>query len=254
MAPDISPQHEASGGGDAASGHFSARVAAYGDPAEPPRLSTVAAADEAGLLEALADAVILVVAQAGGAIPLQALREVLDNLIHAGCEGAVVTVLDEGNTVRVSDRGPGVADKARAVLPGYTTAGRAERAVVRGVGAGLAVAEAALAREGGTLDIQDNLGGGTVVTLQVPPRVLRPSLHAEAVATEPLTDRQLRALLLVVEHGSAGPARIARELTVATSTACRDFRVLEDRGFVVSDDRGRRSATEDGLLFLQAVL
>src|SRR5205807_2194042 len=77
-----------------------------------------------------------------------------------------VSVLDGGLTVRVADRGPGIADKLRAVEPGYSSAGEAERRIIAGVGAGLAIAARQAEERGGRLEISDNLGGGTVVTLE----------------------------------------------------------------------------------------
>ena len=125
----------------------------------------------------------VLVKEIGGGVPGGAIREVVDNLVHAGLAGAVVTILDGGDTVRVSDRGPGIPDKDRARAPGFTAAGPREQALVRGVGAGLAIASDLMAQANGTMEIDDNLGRGTVVTLRVPPGDAHPALSEGHAAT-----------------------------------------------------------------------
>jgi len=231
------------------------RIAVYDERGRPPRLEIVRAEPVAHLIEAAGDRVLALVKEVGGGVPGGAIREVVDNLVHAHLSGAVVTILENGNTVRVSDLGPGIPDKDRARAPGYTAAGRSERTVLRGVGAGLAIAADLIEQANGTMDIDDNLGGGTVVTLRVPPGDARPALsEGFAAQTANLSDRQLRALLLIVDLAPVGPTRIAKELAVSTSTAFRDLLALHEAGFVAADPQGHRSATEEGLRFLQSVL
>ena len=92
------------------------RFAHYGAPGEPPSVSDIAG-DDASVIEDLyvrtADACVL---------PPLAVREIIENLVHADFEGACVSVFDGGASLRVSDCGPGIADKDRAVLPGFSTA------------------------------------------------------------------------------------------------------------------------------------
>jgi anti-sigma regulatory factor (Ser/Thr protein kinase) len=231
------------------------RIAIYDERGRAPRLVIVKAGSAASLIEAAADRIAVLVKEVGGGVPILAIREVVDNLVHAGPAGAVVTILEGGDTVRVSDRGPGIPDKDRARAPGFTTAGPRVQALVRGVGAGLAIASDLMAQANGTMEIDDNLGRGTVVTLRVPPGDARPALSEDhAATTADLSGRQLRALLLIVDLGPVGPTRIAKELLVSTSTAFRDLLALHDLGFVEADPKGCRSATEEGLRFLQTVL
>lgn len=189
----------------------------------------------------------------GGRIPLVVFRELVANLVHASFSGVVITVLDGGNTVRVSDRGPGIPDKGAAVRPGFTSADAAAKNHIRGVGSGFTVIQDVLDRLQGTLEIEDNLGCGTVVTVRIPP----PAETHLAPATVPaynLPERQLKTLLLTVELAPVGPTRIARELGVSTSTAYRDLVSLEQAGFVVCRPTGHRSVTEAGLAYLSAAL
>lgn len=236
-------------------GDLVVRIAVYDERGRPPRLVIVKADSAASLIEAAGHRVTGLVMEVGGGVPALAIREVVDNLVHAGLAGAVVTILEGGDEVRVSDRGPGIPDKDRARGPGFTAAGPSEQALVRGVGAGLAIASDLMAQANGTMEIDDNLGHGTVVTLRVPPGDGHPVPNEGQMATAAhLSDRQLRALLLIVDLGPVGPTRIAKELAVSTSTAFRDLLALHDSGFVETDPQGHRSATEEGLRFLQTVL
>ena len=91
-------------------------------------------------------------------------RELIENLVHASFAGVVITILDGGNTLRVSDQGPGIPDKDAALRPGFTSADATAKRYIRGVGSGFSVVTETLAGLGGTLEIEDNLGRGTVVT------------------------------------------------------------------------------------------
>ena len=77
----------------------------------------------------------------GGAIPYTVIREVAENFIHADFAEPVVSILDSGSTIRFADQGPGIADKDRAVLPGFTTADGDMKRHIRGVGSGPADSE-----------------------------------------------------------------------------------------------------------------
>ncbi len=189
----------------------------------------------------------------GGDIPLAVFKELIENLVHASFAGVVVTILDGGNTLRISDRGPGIPDKAAALRPGFTSADAAAKRYIRGVGSGFAVTQRALAGMGGTLEIEDNLGNGTVITVRIPPQAESPLAPASTQEYN-LPERQLKVLLLTVELAPVGPTRIAQELGVSTSTAYRDLVSLEQVGFVVCRPSGHRSATDAGLAYVGAVM
>ena len=95
--------------------------------------------------------------QRGGRFPYTVIREVSENLIHADFAEPVVSILDEGHTVRFSDQGPGIATRSAPLLPGFTTATSSMKQVIRGVGSGLPIVKDFLSVSGGDLVIEDNL-------------------------------------------------------------------------------------------------
>lgn len=240
------------------------RLAVYDSLYAPPQVHTLSAEDFHALVGELAARTYSVSRERGGRIPYVVIREIVENLIHAFFKDAVITILDDGNTIRISDQGPGIRDKERAMLPGFTTATGEMREYIKGVGSGLPVAREQLAFLGGAITIEDNLETGTVVTmtLRAGPRPAPPPAPPHPAAEEPehdatrrgdLSSRQKKVLLLIAEMGSAGPSTIARELGISHSTAYRELTVLETLGYVDGRSGGRRTLTEDGIKYLGQV-
>jgi anti-sigma regulatory factor (Ser/Thr protein kinase) len=230
------------------------RIAVYDDPRTPPRTLSIPESRLPDLIDVLAGRTYDLARQQGSRIPYTVLRELMENLIHAAFTDVVITILDGGNTIRISDRGPGIPDKQRALDPGFTTAGPEVKRYIKGVGSGLPIARESLAHLHGILDIEDNLGAGTVVTVRMPHDHDDPPSPPATHSRAKLTDRQLKVVLLLVELGPVGPTRIAQEMGVSPSTAYRDLVYLDGLGLVSSDSDGRRSVTGDGLQYLEAVL
>jgi hypothetical protein len=246
--------HDASVGDSQPDG-LAPRLAIYAADALPPQVEVLERLRLPEDLDRLSRRVQESLNELGGRVPPDALREILDNLVHARFCDVVISLSDGGNTVRVSDRGPGILDKERAFRPGFSTADPDSKAFIRGVGAGLAIARSALVSMGGQVELDDNLGRGTVVTLTVPPLPEAPvTMPSFLVPAGFLSDRQLQMLLLIVELGPVGPTRLAEELKISPSTAYREARVLDSAGLLVRDKAGRRSATEAGLGYLEQLM
>jgi len=234
------------------------RIAVYTDPTALPRVISphVSLLDEAritDLIDWLTRTAYEVALEQGSRIPRQVFRELVENLVHADFRRVVITILDHGNTLRISDGGPGIPDKEAALRPGFTSADARAKCFLRGVGSGLSVVQEIVATLMGTLKIEDNLGGGTVVTVRVPAGETIP-LASNTSPSYNLSRRQLKTLLLVMELGPVGPTRIAEELGVSTSTAYRDLVFLEELGLVAAEASGRRSITEAAVAYLDTVL
>jgi predicted transcriptional regulator len=219
------------------------RLAVYDSPLAEPRVISLSSDDFHDLVGKLAVATFDHAQRRGGRIPYVVIREIVENLIHAYFRSAVITVSDDGNTIRISDQGPGIPDKERALQPGFTTATPTMRRLIRGVGSGLPVAREQLTFLGGAITLEDNLAGGTVVTLRLHPQ---PASHP-APPRRALTERQRRVLLLVAEMGSAGPTAVAKELGTSLTTAYRELAALEAQGLVRGHSGGRRTLTEQGV-------
>ena len=259
-APEATPAQLAEGPGAFGGAHAldAPLIAVYSDARSAPRVIPVTdppATTEhlPALARSLASRAHSLARELGGQMPLLVFDELVDNLVHASFAGAVVTILDGGNTLRISDAGPGIPDKEAATRPGFTSADAFARRIIRGVGSGFSLVSDVLATMEGHLKIEDNLGKGTVVTARIRPQANQP-LAPAPLPTYNLPERQLKTLLLAVELAPVGPTRVAQELGVSTSTAYRDLVILENAGFVTSAEAGLRSVTDAGLAYLNAVL
>ncbi len=243
---------------------ISVRIAAY-PPDSEPEVTEVAASDPRSATAKLTRFVMSKVEESGGAVPAAAVREVLDNLVHAEYRGVVISVLDAGDTVRVSDRGPGIQEKDRAVEFGFTGATPEALQHIRGVGAGLGMARSAVEAAGGSLTVEDNIGGGTVTTVSVaagekvfaerPPATEPPARrYPDSVPRMNISERQQKALITVLECGEVGPSTVADLLEISVSTAYRDLSVLEEHGLVQADESGKRLISPLGKDVVEAIV
>ena len=221
-----------------------ARIAVYHEPTEPPTVSEIAGDDPGTLIERLFEAVAR-----WARLPIVAIREIIENLVHADFQNALVSVLSNGHVVRVSDSGPGIEDPALAMEPGFTTAGTHERSIIRGVGCGLPLAASVMDAEGGTIEFSQNLRGGTVVTLTTPDHPIDDDSENSVMPAD--DDRLVMALLL--EMGPSLPERLAAELSWTVGRSGRELVVLESRGLVSRDDEGRRTLTPNGSRLLSSL-
>lgn len=228
------------------------RLAIYDSPLAAPRVVSLRGQEFHEFVGELAARTYQFSRERGGRIPYVVIREAVENLIHAYFTGAVISILDDGNTIRISDQGPGIADREKALLPGFTTATPQMRRFIKGVGSGLPIAREQLQFLGGAIAIDTNLGRGTVVTLSVGGPPLKPSpAQARAAQEHPgLNARQKKLLLLIAELGSAGPSAIAKELGISQSTAYRELQVLENLRLVSTKRQGKRTLTEEGIAAL----
>jgi anti-sigma regulatory factor (Ser/Thr protein kinase) len=240
------------------------RVAVY-PPGGEPEVTEVAAASPGSATPKFTRFVMNKVREAEGKVPEDAVREVVENLIHAGYRGVVISILDEGNVVRVSDKGPGVENKDRAMEFGFSGAAPEALDQIRGVGAGLGIARTAAEKAGGTVTIEDNLGGGTVTTISVtgenraegeaeraqkPP----PRRYPDGVPRMNISERQQKVLLTVLECGEVGPSTVADRLEISVSTAYRDLSVLEEHGLVMADESGKRLVSPLGRDLVETIV
>ena len=84
-----------------------ARIAIYDGLAAAPRVEDVVADDLAEAIEQLASRTYNIARERGGSVPYTIIREVAENLIHAGFNEVVVTILDRRERRAVRRPGPG---------------------------------------------------------------------------------------------------------------------------------------------------
>ena len=242
------------------------RVAVYPKSSEP-EVSEVSAASPRAASRKFSNLVMENVREAGGRVPEEAVRELVENLIHAGYEGVVISVLEEGNVVRISDKGPGIEHKSRAFEFGFSGATPEAIREIRGVGAGLGIARAAAEKAGGTVTVEDNIGGGTVATVSMgetgrvrqaaeqddgPGRKQRK--YPDAVPRMNISERHQKVLITVLESGEVGPSTVTYRLEIRVSTADRDLSVLEEHGLVAGAESGKREITPLGRDLVEAIV
>jgi hypothetical protein len=229
------------------------RIAIYDTLTSPPRVVAIEEEDLPALIASLAEKTYHHCRQQGGQVPYSVIQELIENLLHAYFRDVVITILDNGQTIRISDHGPGVDDKDRAFQPGFTTATAYQREIIRGVGSGLPLARESLQFLRGILTVEDNLGGGAVFTIKMPSAAEAQPEPAGTPAVR-LTTRQTKVLVLLMELGSAGPTAIAKELGFSPATIFRELVVLQDMGLIHSLGDGKRALREEGLRLLESIL
>lgn len=229
------------------------RLAYYPANSTVPKIEDVFSPNLTELMDLVASKTYRYLQEEASLIPFTALKEVVENLIHASFKDSIVSIMDFGQVVRVADGGPGISEKERALLPGFTTASTEMRKFIRGVGCGLPLAKELVSALGGNLLIEDNLKRGTVVTIYLPSQKI--SGEALALTRETrlnLTSRQRKILFLVAETGQAGPSQIASELKLSLSTVYRELRTLETLGVLKTTEEGKRYLTDFGLKLLSS--
>ena len=146
-----------------------ARVAVYDDAAAAPRVVVIEPKGVREYLEEITATVSSLSKEQGGTIPFMVIREIVENFVHAYFQAPTISILDGGNTIRFSDQGPGIREKDRALQYGTSSATEEMKRYIRGVGSGLPYVQQYMRDKGGSLRIEDNIAGGTVVTISTKP-------------------------------------------------------------------------------------
>ena len=147
----------------------SARIAVYDDMAMVPRVVVIEPTDIRAFLEQITESVFQLATQQGGDWSFMLIRELVENFIHASFVEVSISILDKGKTLVFSDQGPGIPNKQAALKPSFSSATKAMKRYIRGVGSGLPIVEEQLRLKNGTITIEDNLGHGTIVTVSLIP-------------------------------------------------------------------------------------
>lgn len=211
----------------------------------------------------------------GGRIPYTIIKEIIENLIHADFKEVIITVLDSGNHIIVTDQGPGIEDKEKAFLPGYTSATSKMKEYIRGVGSGFPIIKETITFSGGSVDVKDNIKRGTVISLKL--GLTEKSEEVQDSGSEPaaelpsdteseektqtdsldkfngkiLSDRQKKILFVILELEEAGPSTIAKELGFSLSTSYRELIYLEKNKLLIPSGSGKKRLSKKGMKYLE---
>lgn len=232
--------------------HATARVALYDDMKSAPRVTKIDPANTNEFIEKLTTTIYEQSKLAGGKIPYTLIREVSENFIHAQFREIVVSILDDGNTLRFADQGPGIREKEKAQEPGFSSAIEPMKDYIRGVGSGFPIVRDYLDDRDGSIVIEDNLESGAVVTIslvkeqksqqdktRVPLPIPLPRI--------PLTDRETAFIKLLQREGELGVTEIKNLTDTPVSTTHATLNKLEEAGLVQKIGGKKRTLSDLGL-------
>lgn len=183
---------------------------------------------------------------AGGTIPYTVIREVSENFIHAKFAEIIVSILDQGKTIRFSDQGPGITHKDKAQLPGFTSAVEPMKRYIRGVGSGLPIVKDYLDFSNGTITIEDNLECGSVVTISLTSQA--GAQHAPKIEslTPPLSTREKDFLPFFLHEGALGVTDLVNLTGIPQSSTYVTLKKLEEYGLIEKTVNQKRMLTDLG--------
>ena len=260
---------------------ISGRIAIYDNMRSIPRVVEISYDSITRFLDETPQRIYSISHELGGKIPYTIIKEVVENLIHANFTEIIITILNDGNHIIISDQGPGIADKEKAFLPGFTSATSVMKKYIRGVGSGLPIVKETIFFSGGSVDITDNIKKGTVISLKIgdandkavfdslstikdladaetpivgkkePENIIKLS---EGFTNIKLTIRQKKILSLVLELEETGPAKIAKELSFSLSTSYRELIFLENEKLLTLAESGKRRLSAKGKKYLEYYL
>lgn len=234
-----------------------ARIALYDDLKSAPRITKIQPAATDEFIESLTTTVYEQSKLCGGKIPYSVIREVSENFIHARFCEIVVSILDDGNTIRFADQGPGIREKDKAVKPGFSSAIEPMKDYIRGVGSGFPIVKDYLDDRDGSIIIEDNLVTGAVVTITL---MAQPKAAAVAAAIPeaktapvtsfmpriPLTEREQQVLMMLYSEGDLGVTDLHELTGLAVSSVHNVLRKLEEAALVEKSLGKKRTLTDMG--------
>jgi hypothetical protein len=260
---------------------ITSRIAVYDNMRSIPRLIEMQSDSINNFLDETPQKIYSISHEMGGKIPYTIIKEVVENLIHANFSEIIITILNSGNYIIISDQGPGIIDKEKAFLPGFTSATSAMKKYIRGVGSGLPIVKETIVFSGGSVDVANNIKKGTVVSLKIEePKnsqvsqntnltqslnqrdgmvstdIIPDQVHGAAESEDNLNNlklsiRQNKILSLILELEETGPSKIAKELGFSLSTSYRELIFLENEKLLMLTESGKRKLSAKGKKYLE---
>lgn len=214
-----------------------ARVAVYDDLLSSPQIIEITPGPTKDFIGELASTIYTQASQKGGVIAYSVIKQVAENFIHANFSEVVVSIMPGGNEIRFSDQGPGIKDKEKAKLPGFSSATQEMKQYIDGVGSGLPIALEYLKNSHGTLSIEDNVNAGTVVTLRLTPQskeAQKPAQETQKYAPilADVTKRGVAILQFLKMSGMSGNKDVCESLGYPQSSVHGEFAKLQDLNLI----------------------
>ncbi len=230
-------------------GRFYLQIAVYDHPAAKPRIIEVRERDIRSAIDAASRITYSQAREKGGAIPYTVIEEIIENLIHASFKDPVITISPNGDTIMVSDHGPGIPFKEKSVLPGYTSATGEMKRYIKGVGSGLPIAKETLETLGGEFHISDNLNNGTVITMKLSSRSVKsPSDNKELPKGDKLFNDDMSVLADGErEAGGEGPEKAERAERAKSES--ESAAIDEKDRWIEREEREEKASDPDEILF-----
>src|SRR4030065_558816 len=257
-------------------GKIPARIAVYDNMRSIPRIVDLNYNNIPDFINETSQKTYNLSHEIGGRIPYTIIKEMIENLIHAEFKEVVITILERGDHIIITDQGPGIEDKEKAFLPGYTSATTKMKEYIRGVGSGFPIVKKTITFSGGSIDVKDNIRKGTVISLKLgqPEKIehiketeiktidgvpaVIPGEDKKIITDDidkfdhkVLSDRQKKILFVILELEEAGPSTIASELGFSLSTSYRELIYLEKNKLLTSTSNGKRRLSKKGVKFLE---
>lgn len=222
-----------------------ARIALYDDLKSAPRITEIKPSSTSEYIEEITSKTYEQAKSLGGAIPYTVIREVSENFIHAQFMEIVISILNNGNTIRFADQGPGITSKEMAQKPGFTSAIEPMKKYIRGVGSGLPIVREYLNFSNGTITIEDNLKSGAVVTISLVDEVKKKIPHHRNLIP-PLSQREKDILKVFLKEGALGVTDLSQLTNYPASSIYVTLSKLEENGLIEKTVGKKRILTDLG--------
>lgn len=224
-----------------------ARIAVYDDFHSAPRVIDIAPDKTAEYIERLTSSIYDLSTRAGGKIPYTIIREVTENFIHSRFQEVVVSIYNNGNTIRFADQGPGIEKKDKVHLPGFTSAIEPMKKYIRGVGSGLPIVKEYLDFSKGKITIEDNIRSGAVITVTMADEnIVAEQKTSISSLTPPLAKREKEFLSLFIQEGVLGVTDIVNIAGYPQSTTHVTLKKMEESGLIEKTIGQKRMLTDLG--------
>lgn len=215
-----------------------ARIAIYDSLKTAPRVIQVQGGPTHEYIEHIASLTYKNAKEAGGVIPYTVIREVSENFIHANFNEVVVSIFDQGNTIRFADQGPGIKHKDLVQEPGFSSAIEPMKRYIRGVGSGLPIVKDYLSTSHGHIEIKDNVNQGSVVTISlVASRTTDEEIEAAQIPD--LTENEAAVLKALLPNNTLGVSEVSKATDIAVASVHTAFSKMEEAGLVEKVNKKR---------------